>query len=272
MNEAVKLFETYHNRGGGRIKIDMAIHAEYTNQAHFCKYLSDFAHENNAVMHVHLSETESEHSECIERHGRTPAEFFFDCGAFDGPALAAHCVWVSESDIRLLAEKGVSVAHNPVSNLKLGSGIMPLPEMLEAGVNVTLGSDGTASNNTLDILKEMYFAAILHKGTRRRADIISAETVIKMATENGAKAQGRENCGRLAEGCAADIILLDLDAINNIPSYDPAYTAVYSANSSNVLLTMADGEILYERGEFKTLDIERVKHNMRETCENYFKD
>jgi 5-methylthioadenosine/S-adenosylhomocysteine deaminase len=270
--EAQKLYDSCSGSYDGRVKVDFSIHAEYTNVAPFCEYLAKYAQARGAVMHIHLSETEKEQAECIGRHGCTPAEFFDRCGLLDGPVLAAHCVWLTDSDIRLLASKGVSVAHNPVSNLKLGSGVMPLTKLLDAGINVTLGTDGAASNNTLDILKEMYIAAILHKGIERRADIISPDTVIRMATENGARAQGRENCGKLAAGYAADLILLDLDAINNIPVYDAACAAVLSANSSNVTLTMADGEVLYENGRFTKIDIERVKSDMRETCEHYFDD
>ncbi|MFA6947827.1 MAG: amidohydrolase [Eubacteriales bacterium] len=270
--EAQKLYENYHNSCGGRIKIDMAIHAEYTNQAHFCRYLADWAKERDTLIHIHLSETSKEHDECVARHGMTPAEWFCECGVFDVPALAAHCVYLTDSDISLLAEKGVSAAHNPASNLKLGSGVMRLPAMLGAGVNVTLGTDGTASNNTLDILKEMYLAAVLHKGVERRADIVGADAVIRMATENGAKAQRRDNCGQLREGFAADIILISTDDVNMIPMYDPAYAVVYAASSKNVALTMCAGEVLYENGEYTKLDIEKIKRDMRSCCENYFRD
>ena len=125
----------------------------------------------------------------------TPAEFFADTGVFDVPVTAAHCVWISDSDMALMAQKGVTVAHNPASNLKLGSGIIPLEKVLSAGVNVTLGTDGTASNNRLDILREMYLAAILHKGVNRRADCIAAGDIIKMATVNGAKSQAEPTAG-----------------------------------------------------------------------------
>ncbi len=268
--ESKSLFEAYNGADDGRILIDMSLHAEYTNVGRAVEFLSDYAAQVKTGMHVHLSETEREHAECIARHGVTPARFFADRGAFDVPATAAHCVWVSAEDRALLAEKGVSAAHNPTSNLKLGSGVMPLPAMLRAGVNVTLGTDGAASNNTLDLFKEMHLAAILHKGVEHDTTNTPAAEILRMATANGAIAQHRPDCGRLEAGCRADLILVDMDSINNIPSYDPIYTAIYSARSTDVRLTMADGKILYRDGEFTTIDFEKLKQDMRDVCARYF--
>lgn len=269
--EAEELYKEWHNACGGRIRIDMSLHAEYTNTERSCRETAEYAKSLGANMHIHLSETQKEHEECKSRHGgRTPARFMYDCGVFDTPTTAAHCVWLEDDDLPLLREKGVTVAHNPVSNLKLGSGVMPYRKYRDAGINVTLGTDGTASNNTLDILKEMYVAALIHKGTNLAPDCVTAADVLESATICGARAQGRADCGRLEPGCRADLILIDTDSVNNIPCYDPAYTAVYSANRSDVRLTMADGRILYENGEYMTLDIEKVKAEMRYTCAHYF--
>jgi len=264
-HEAENLFKNYHNSGNGRIKIDMSIHAEYTNLFGYVKETAEYTKEIGANMHVHISETISEHNECIERNGMTPTEFFYKAGLFESPTTAAHCVHVTDSDMEIMREKGVSVAHNPVSNLKLGSGVMRLPVMLEKGINVTFGTDGCASNNTLDILKEMYIAAILHKGVNLKPDIIPVSEIIKMATENGALSQRRELCGKIEIGYKADIILLDMNDFNMIPLYDTD-AALYSINSSNVCMTMADGEVLYENGEFTTIDIEKLKFDMRDIC------
>ena len=270
--EAKSLFEHWHETAGGRIKIDMALHAEYTNVERYCRQAAEFTASIGARMHIHLSETQKEHEECkARRNGRTPAAFFCDCGLLDSPTTAAHCVWVSEEDMDILHDKRVFVAHNPVSNLKLGSGVMPLSRMRTHGVDIALGTDGAASNNTLDILKEMYIAAILHKGVERDPSTPSASYMIEAATRTGARSQGRDDCGLLKPGCRADLILLDLTAIHNIPCYDPAYAAVYSANASDVRLTMVDGRILYENGEFTTIDMEKLRSDMRYTCANYFK-
>ncbi len=271
-HEAVALYENLHNAADGRIKIDMAIHAEYTMMApHVCVYATEFALEHGLGMHIHLSETEKEQLECMERReGKTPARFFYDLGVLDARTTAAHCVWVTDEDLALLREKNVYVAHNPISNLKLGSGILPLSNVKKHGVNVVLGTDGAASNNRLDILREMNTAALLQKGRDRVCDTMCAADFIPMATVNGADAQGRGNCGRLQVGCRADLILLDLDAHNNIPMYDPTATVLYSATANDVCMTMVDGKILYENGTFTTLDMEKVKYHMRDTVAHYF--
>ncbi len=270
--ESKRLYENFHNAADGRIKIDMSLHAEYTNTLNSTRFMADRAAELGVNMHIHLSETEFEHNECKKRHGITPARFFAENGVLDVPVTAAHCVWVEDEDIDIMYRYGVTAAHNPASNLKLGSGVMPFTKMYNKGVSVTLGTDGAASNNTLDIMKEMYLAAILHKGIEHNPANVTAGTIIAASTENGARSQGRTDGGRLESGCRADIILIDLDTLNNIPYYDLSYAAVYSANSSNVLLTMSDGNILYENGCFTTIDIEKLKHDMRYACAEYFKE
>jgi len=272
LKESIALFKDYHNYANGRVKIDMSVHAEYTNTENSFRATAEAAKELGSNMHVHLSETKSEHEECkARRNGRTPAEFMRDCGIFDVPTTAAHCVFVSDSDLEIMREYGVTAAHNPSSNLKLGSGIMRTSDFISRGVNVVLGTDGCASNNRLDIFKEAYLASILDKGITNAPGGHKAEEFLKMATENGAVSQGRRDCGVLAEGKRADIIAVDLDVLHNIPKYDLSYAALYSVASSDVVLTMCDGKILYENGEFTTVDIEKLKFDMRNTCENYFK-
>jgi 5-methylthioadenosine/S-adenosylhomocysteine deaminase len=271
--EAVALHKAYHGAADGRVKIDMSIHAEYTTVESTCRYVSDYAAEHGLGMQIHLSETAKEHAEGIaRRNGKTPAEFFLETGVFRANTTAAHCVHLSANDMKILAENGVSVAHNPASNLKLGSGIMPLTALYDAGVNITLGTDGSASNNTLDILKEAYLAALLQKGTTGDTAKFSSAPFVAMATANGARAQGRTGAGVIAEGSPADIILIDLDAINTMPYFDLADTFLFAANSSNVCFTMADGKILYENGELKTIDEEKLKYDFSKMTEEFYKD
>lgn len=271
LREAYDLYHRYHNTADGRIKMDMSVHAEYTTLPHAVRYVAEAAKELGLHMHVHMSETESEHTACLQRNGgKTPAQHFAELGVFDVPTIAAHCVWVSDEDIALMAEKGVFAAHNPTSNLKLGSGIMPLEKMFRAGVKVVLGTDGAASNNRLDVLREMNLAALLQKGRDRVCDAMRASDIVPFATVNGACAQGRSDAGRLACGCRADLIMLDLDTPSNIPCYDPVTALLYSASSSDICMTMIDGKILYENGQYTTLDIEAVKYRMRETVAHYF--
>ncbi len=265
--EAVALFRNCHNAGEGRLKVDMSLHAEYSNVESYIRDVADFTAENGLIMQTHLSETEREHDECIARRGMTPTAFYDACGLFSSPTVCAHGVWLTEADREILAERGATVVHNPCSNLKLGSGVAPVEKLANAGVNLTLGTDGAASNNTLDIFKEMYVASLLSKGIDRDPTHSPASRVLAMATVNGAKAQGRQNCGELKVGYAADLILVDLDSLNNIPCYDPVYALLYSASSRDVLMTVVDGKILYEKGVFTTLDIEKVKEEFKRVCD-----
>jgi 5-methylthioadenosine/S-adenosylhomocysteine deaminase len=162
------------------------------------------------------------------------------------------------------------VAHNPASNLKLGSGIMPLSMIYDAGVNIALGTDGSASNNTLDIMKEAYLAALLQKGVTGDTAKFTSAPFVSMATANGAKAQGRAGAGVIAEGAPADLILIDLNAINTMPYFDLADTFLFSANSSNVCMTMVDGNILYENGELLTIDEEKLKYDFNKMTQNFY--
>lgn len=268
--ESLRLIDEFDGADDGKIKIDMSLHAEYTNKEKYVREVSEYAKDKGLRLQLHVSETESEHKECIERHGKTPVEFFASAGALDVPATLAHCVWVADSDMDIIAEKGAFVSHNPTSNLKLGSGVARLPQMLKKGICVTLGTDGASSNNTLDIMREYQLASILHKGVNLDAEATRAPQILDLATINGARSQGRDDCGRIKKGYRADLVLIDLDAINNKPCYDTYSTLSYSANSSNVLLTMADGKILYQNGEFTTIDIEKVKFDFDNTCKHYF--
>lgn len=270
VKEAKALANEYHNAENGRIKIDMSLHAEYTNTENSARYLGELSREMGLIIQLHMSETESEHLACIERHGVTPAGFFLKCGVFDVPVSAAHCVWVTDDDMKIMADKGVTAVHNPTSNLKLGSGVMPLRRMLDNGVNVALGTDGASSNNMLDIVSEMRLAAILHKGVSRRADETRAAEMYPLLTINGAKSQGRYDCGEIAVGKKADIVLINMDSVSTIPSYDLNASLAYSVKSSDVFMTMVDGNVLYENGEYKTIDIEKVKHTFRKVQEHYF--
>ncbi len=268
--ESVQLVERYHGAGNGRLKVDMSLHAEYSNVDACCRYVAEYAKEQGLRMQLHLSETQSEHEECIARHGITPTAYFAKLGVLDVPTTAAHCVWVTDEDIAILKEKGVFSVHNPISNLKLGSGVMRLRDMLDAGIPVALGTDGVASNNQLSILRELQTAAILHKGISRDPENIRAAQLPTLATRNGALSQGREDCGMVSVGAKADLIMIDMNAINNIPCYDLATALAYSANSSNVLLTMCDGRILWENGEYTSIDIECLRFEARQIIRHYF--
>ena len=255
-----QLFEEYHNAGDGRVKIDMCVHGEYTTPQGMIERCVAEAKAHNTGLHIHMSETKAEHEECKGRHnGMTPAAWFDSLGAFDVPVNAAHCVWVESSDIELMARKGVSVSLNPASNMKLASGFAPVQAMLEAGVNCSLGTDGMASNNTHNILQSAYLLACAQKGNALDPAIITPKQVLQMLTVNGARAQGRGDCGVLAEGKRADLVVFDIDTPWLCPVHDMATNLIYSANGSDIVLTMCDGKVLYKDGEYKTIDIEKAK-------------
>ncbi len=257
--EAHEVLLHHHMADAGRMRLDAAIHAEYTSHPAVWEKELAFAQENGLRLHLHLSETKREHEECIQKYGKTPAAVFAQADLFSLPTTAAHCVWVSDQDIALLAQHGVTAVHNPVSNLKLAAGIARVPALLKAGVNVCLGTDSVCSNNSHDLFEELKTAAIVQKTMGDDPTLLPAEQVLRLATQNAARAQGREaECGRLAVGMDADLILLELDAPHLTPCYDPLSTLVYSARGSDVVLTMVRGQILYEQGEFKTLDLEHI--------------
>lgn len=260
-----ELYKNFHGEGGGRILVDACLHAEYTCfSEEVAQGVAAFAKDNDLHMHVHLSETASEHKDCMARHGGlTPAGWFEKMGVFDVPCTASHCVWATPEDRKIFRRHGVTVAHNPTSNLKLGSGFAPIPELLEEGVNVSLGTDGTASNNNLNMLEEIHLASIIHDGHRGDPRVITARQAIDMATVNGARAQGRMDTGTLETGKRADMIAIDMDRPHLFPNLDTAGLVAYAAQGGDVCMTMVDGKILYENGEYLTLDREKIMADAR---------
>ena len=265
-----RFYRDWHNAAEGRIRVDGCLHAEYTCNPHVAAGTAAWCRQNGVRMHIHLSETKSEHDTCIEKYGKTPAQWMNDLGVFDVPCAAAHCVWVTAEDRALLREKNVSVIHNPTSNMKLGSGFAPVPELLEEGVNVALGTDGAASNNNLNMLEELHLAAILHNGCRHDAAILPAAQVLEMATANGAKLQGRDDTGAIEAGKRADIMAINLNAPHLVPHLDTAGLAAYSAQAADVCMTMVNGRVLYENGEYLTLDRERILYDARAAAKRLY--
>ena len=237
----------------------MQIHSEYLMDVNVLERCGQLIHDYNMEVHTHISETASEHQESIGRHGLTPIAFFDKMGILDTGAVCAHCVWVTDEDLDIMAKKGATIAHNPTSNLKLGSGIAPVAKALSKGVNVGIGTDGTASNNNLNMFEEMHLASILQQGNNHDPLAVSAQQSFDMATINGYKALHREDCGELAVGKKADIVALDMDKPHLLPDADTLALLVYSAQASDVCMTMVDGRILYENGEYLSIDAEKCR-------------
>lgn len=269
--EAIDFFKNYNGAFNDRLHVDWSVHAEYTISE---KLASAFASEIKTYggrLHIHLAETKREVEECIERRGKSPVKWFNDLGFFDIPTYAAHSVWVTDEDLAIMKEKNVSPVHNPSSNMKLGSGFAPVPKMLSLGLNVGLGTDGCASNNNLNMFEEMHIASIIHNGYTGNPTLMKPYEVVKMATINGAKIQGRSDTGSLEVGKKADIIALDMDKPHLVPDYDTLALIVYSSQGSDVVMTMVDGKILYENGEYYTLDRDKILYEYMKSSEYLFK-
>ncbi len=255
-----RLVREYHASADGRLLIDFNLHAEYTSTKQVAQGLAAAAAQAGVRMQVHVSETQHEVEGCKERHGCSPVAYLDECGLFDIPATAAHCVWLDEDDYRILSEKKVFVATCPASNAKLGSGIADVVGMQKAGIALTLGTDGVASNNNHNMFKDLYLLALMQRAQQANPRGLSSQELIAIATRNGALSQGRSNCGLIQKGARADLIVLDIDTPWMVPVDSPTGNIVYSAEGSDVVLTMVDGSVLYKEGEYFTIDIERMKH------------
>ena len=267
IQRAVKLFNDWNEKADGRIKVDVAVHSEYLNSEAVLKRYLELSLGQKTQFHVHLSETETEHRECIERHGMTPIAYFESLGYLDEfPTYCAHCVHVTDEDLEIFKKHGVTIAHNPSSNMKLGSGFAPIKKAMDMGINVSLGTDGAASNNNLNMFEELHLASMIHKGKNQDPTALNVTQLLDMATVNGAKAQGRLDTGVMAEGKRADIIAVDLTAPHMYPHFDIPALLCYSAQGSDVRMTMVDGRILYEDGRFLSMDIEKVMKDAEESA------
>lgn len=269
--ETYELIEKYNGKGNGRLRADASIHGEYTSNPEVWKKVAVLAKKYNLVIQVHVSETKEEHEQCIKRYGITPLQALNNSGVLENRVLAAHGVWLSDKDMEILAKSGGSVAHNPVSNLKLGSGIANISELTAHGVNVSLGTDGCASNNNLDLFEEIKLASLLAKGTNRDPELINAYEALKLATVNGAIAQGREHeVGQIKVGFEADLIMLDVNKPRLHPIYDPISTVVYACSGSDVCMSMVQGKILYRDGAWYTLNVPEIMKKADEIANELF--
>lgn len=242
----------------------MPPHAPYTCTGKYMQKAAAIAREKNVPLHIHLSESTFEVENMKKEQGMSPIAYADSLGLLDQPVIIAHCVKVDDEDIRLLAKPTVSVVTNPASNMKLGNGFAPIPKMLEAGVNVCIGTDGAASNNALNLFREMGLVTLIHKGAMGDAESVSAVQALKMATENAAKALGRaDSLGRIAKGYQADLAILDLNAPQMMPRNNIVSSLTYSANGSEVETVIVRGEIVMENRRFTRIDEEWVRSEVR---------
>lgn len=238
------------NAMGDLVSFRLGMHAEYTTKRKTIEQIADLAHDMHEPVFLHLSETEKEVRECKERYGMTPVRLLHKIGLFDFGGGGFHGVWLDEEERHLLAEQNVSIVTCPCSNIKLASGIADLPALQRAGVRLAIGTDGPASNNALDMFREMYLTAALQKVEHRDATAMDAAEVLRMATSGGAEVMGLSECMTLLEGQIADMILIDMKQPNMQPEHDIKKNLVYSGAKSNVKMTMVNGRILYRDGMF----------------------
>ena len=258
------------NRPGDLVSYRLGFHAEYTTSRERMEALADLAHRFRAPVFAHNSETEKEVRECIGRYGKTPTQVMEALGLFDYGGGGYHCIWLAPEDFEIFRRRGLFAVTCPGSNTKLASGIAPVAEFLRQGIPVAVGTDGAASNNCLDMFREMFLVTGLSKLRERDASAVPAKQVLRMATVGGARAMGLKECETLTPGQKADLIMIDLHQPNMRPLSDPEKNLVYSGSKQNVCLTMVDGKILYENGRFRTavdpeLIYEKAEEILRET-------
>lgn len=272
------------NNEGGRVRLEenlrafsectnpnitflLGPHAPYTCDCEYLKIVTDTAKKHNLGLTIHLSESLNEIENVKNQFNCSPIELMERAGVFSVPVIAAHCVQLSDNDIDILKRNNVTVATNPKSNLKLANGIAPLVKMQEKGVNITIGTDSAASNNTLNMFSEMNYAAMLHKGINHNPTVMSADDILKMATVNSAKALHNPNIGQIAEGMCADITILDIDTPQFRPQNNLKSALVYSACGYECDTVIINGKIVMENKEIKTVDTQKVYYE----CEKIIK-
>jgi 5-methylthioadenosine/S-adenosylhomocysteine deaminase len=259
LNNSVTFAESFKGFAEGRVTTMLAPHAAYSCSPNLLRRVVEKASELNVGLHIHLAESAEMFRDFEKLYGCSEVEFLDRLGFFERHVLAAHCIDLSETDMRIMASRGVNVVHAPVANMKLGLGAARIKELMDLGVNVALGTDGPASNNTLDMFETMKFAALLQKHVHRSPETLSAFQILKMATLNGAKALGLEGLiGSLEVGKRADIVLIDLSKPHLKPLHNVYAALVYSTRGSDVDTVIIDGKIVMENRVVKTLDEEAV--------------
>lgn len=257
--ESENFYQEWHNAADGRITVMLGPHAPYTCPPDYLKKVTALADRLGAQIHIHLSETAGEVADCQKQYGKSPFALMQELGVLDHGVLAAHCVHVSPDDIAIMQANKVRVAHNPGSNMKLASGTAPVPDMLQAGITVGLGTDGAASNNNLDMLEEVRLAAMLHKVHRLDPLAVPAKTAMDMATRQGAAALGLEHItGVIQTGYKADLTIFAMQEPYWHPRHDRLSLLTYAANSRDVHTVIVDGKILLDNYQLTTIDQDRL--------------
>jgi cytosine/adenosine deaminase-related metal-dependent hydrolase len=265
LRNTLAMYDKWNDAGDGRLAVWFGPRTPGGVTPELYREISALAAERDMGVTVHLAEVQADRTFLKEKYGQTPAQYAESVGLTGPRVLLVHTVWMDESDIQILARTRTNVAHNPASNAKLASGIAPIPEMLAAGVNVTLGTDGGPSDNTYDMVRDMRMASYLHKARTLNPLVMPAEAVLEMATINGAKALGWEReIGSLEVGKQADFVVYDLDKPHVTPSFDPVSTLVCAATGTDVDTVVIAGQTVVENGQVLTMDEERILREARQ--------
>ncbi len=258
-----KLIKNCHNTCQNRITVAVAPHAPYTCSEELLVKSKEMASKNDLKLHIHVSETKKEVEDLINDKGETPFKYLDNIGVLDSNTIAAHGVWTTDDEMDILKEKEVSIAHNPSSNMKLASGIAPVTEYLEKGINVGIGTDGVSSNNNLDMFSEMKLTAFLQKVKTLDPQVLTTRDTFKMATKNGAKALGI-NAGSIQEGKLADIVMVDTLVPHMTPQRNALSNIIYSSLGTDVDTVICNGQILLENKELKTINEQEIIQEVNE--------
>jgi cytosine/adenosine deaminase-related metal-dependent hydrolase len=272
LRDTLAMHDKWHGAGDGRIMVWFGPRTPGGVMPELYREISNIARQRGMGVTVHLAEVQADRQFLREQFGQTPAEYAEDVGLVGPNTLLVHTVWMDEHDIQILARTDTNVAHNPVSNAKLASGIAPIAEMLAAGVNVALGTDGGPSNNAYDLVREMRWASYLQKARTLNPTVAPAEAVLEMATLHGAKAMGlQKEIGSLEVGKQADFVVFDLDKPHVTPSVDPVSTLVCAATGADVDTVVIGGKTVVQGGQVLTLDEERILSEARERAKAVWK-
>ncbi|MBP1561873.1 MAG: amidohydrolase [Oscillospiraceae bacterium] len=260
-DSALSRLEDYFSRFNSMhplVSFKMGFHAEYTTDISILKGIAELAQKYKQPLFTHNSETASEVQGCIDRHGMTPTALMESLGMFEYGGGGFHCVHMTDEDLDIFKRRGLWVVTNPCSNCKLASGIAPLAKMNAMGINLAVGTDGPASNNALDMFREMYLASVLQKVRENDASAMPADAVLRAATTGGAKAMGLDDCNAIATGKKADMVVIDMNRPNMQPVNNIVKNLVFAGTRDNVKMTVSNGVIVYEDGKFPTLDAEKI--------------
>lgn len=249
----------FQNSADGRIKTVLAPHSPYISSRKFLERAAEAARRSGVGCHIHVAETREQFERSLKEYGKTPVRYLADLGVFDNPSIAAHAIHITDEDIETLGERGTTVVQCVKTHMKLAMGTTRVPDLLRAGVNVALGTDGPPSNNDLDMLEVTRLAALIQKHDREDATLMPSTQVLRLATQNGARAMGFTNSGVLQEGGAADLILIDMNRPHLVPRHDLAANVVHAARGGDVAYVIVDGKILLGDGDLTTLDEEKIK-------------